>query len=311
MAPSCKAAVLATLTVASMVASWAAWGKDAAAQSQKAVLRIVDRDSSLFLRLPKADTITYQGVVSHDAGGMDSAQIVYPAADLVSFLAAVITHGVIVESVKKGKKSKLQEAADQVLTPYQEVLAGFRPAELLQRGLGKCFSRSRMKLVDVSEKPSGGWTIETAPAFAMTQDRSAIVLDNLILIYAADAPSGASYRNVVRVISKTRTESDLIDFWNADQGEKLKEESANLFAESLEMALAEVSGEPIENKNPYRTVRYYQGRTEKMERSQLVSENCERKVLKTLRGWLMSVPSMQPAGDPSTACPEPLKTTSQ
>lgn len=311
MALRCKALLAATMTIAAMVSTFPALGKDTAGQSQKIALRIADRDSSLFVRLPKAEILTYQGIVSTEGAGLDSAQMLYPAADVVSFLAAVITHGVIVESIKKGKKSKLQEAADQVLSPHQEILHAFRPADLLQRGLGKCLSGKRMKLAEASEKPTGGWIIESAPAFAMTQDRSAIVLDNLILIYAADAPSGPSYRNVVRVVSKTRTEEDLVAFWNAEQGERLKEESASLFAESLEMVLDEVSGDPVENKNSYKTVRYFQGKAEKMERSQLVRENCERRVLRTLRGWLMSVPSQQPAGGSPSSCVDPLQTTSK
>jgi hypothetical protein len=43
-------------------------------------------------------------------------------------------------------------------------------------------------------------------------------------------------------------------------------------------------------ESPHRTFRYPEGGVEKMERAQLVEAHCGRALLRTLRGWLMSVP---------------------
>jgi hypothetical protein len=41
---------------------------------------------------------------------------------------------------------------------------------------------------------------------------------------------------------------------------------------------------------PHRTVRYRLGGEERMERAQVLSERCDRLLIRNLRGWLMSVP---------------------
>lgn len=264
-------------------------GKDVAAQKQS--LRIPAGESGLFLRVPVSESVAFQGIVGGEGSGVDSAQMMYPAVDLVSFLAAVVTHGVIVDSMKRSKKSKMQEAADQVLVPYQSVLRELRPRDLMQRGIARSSAGGGLGLIEPTETRLAGWYVESAPVFSMTQDQKALVLDNMFLIYAVDEPKGPSYRNIVRVVSHPRNESDMVEYWTAAQGEKIKEASAALFAESLDMVLKDVTADETDNKNPFKTLRYMQGGTEKMERAQLVGVTCDRRIIRTLRGWLMSIPA--------------------
>jgi hypothetical protein len=81
-------------------------------------------------------------------------------------------------------------------------------------------------------------------------------------------------------------------------GERLKEESADLFARSLEIAWREI-GNASRKDDPVRpkTIRYRQGKSEKMERAELIDTKCNRVVVRTLRGWLMSVPLAEPRED--------------
>jgi hypothetical protein len=279
-------AALASFTI--LCAPAAAAGKEAG--SQKQALRLAKGETALYLRVPKSDAVAYQGIVGGEGASVDSAQMMYPAVDLVSFLAAVVAHGVIVDSIKRGKKSKMQEAADQVLVPYQPVLKEFRPRDLLQRGLVRSRWGSSMSLIDAADTRLAGWYVESAPMYSMTQDQKALVLDHMIFISAVDAPTGPAYRNVVRVVSHPRRETDMVGYWSENQGERIKEESALLYAESLDMVLADVTADDAENKNPFKTLRYMQGGNEKMERAQLVSATCERKIIRNLRGWLVSIP---------------------
>src|SRR6185436_12077332 len=89
-------------------------------------------------------------------------------------------------------------------------------------------------------KPGAGWVVESTPVFAMTQDQKAIVMENAVLVYAPGA-SAASYQNLVRVVSQPKPNADPADYWNANQGEKLKDESAILLAHSLDLALREAT----------------------------------------------------------------------
>ena len=148
----------------------------------------------------------------------------------------------------------------------------------------------------------------------MTQDRRALVLDNVVHIFSPGSTTGA-YAQTVRVISAplpeptprtettepTRTaEDETVSLWLAMQGHRLTDESAALFAESLEIALEESLKSAIGDKTPHQTFRYAEGGSERMERAQLVSERCGRRLIRTLRGWLMSIPV---AGAGSEGCP--------
>lgn len=125
------------------------------------------------------------------------------------------------------------------------------------------------------------------PVFSLTQDETALVLDNVISI---SQPGAASYVNTIRIVSAPSQAPNLVQYWSANQGEKLKSLSVGLVADSLQIAMKGANGSFGGETPTYKTVRYLEGKTEKMERAQLLGEQCNRALIKTLRGWLMSVP---------------------
>jgi hypothetical protein len=270
---------------------------DDAGEAPAPVLQAAETNAGWVLRLPKEEQVVYRGIVSFDSAGMGSGGMLYPAPGLEGFLAAVLTHGFIVEASKNSQKQKLQKKADKVLAPYQSIIGSYQHKDLMQRALGKLVVDGSKTVADFSAEPGGHWLIESAPVFSMTSDESAIVLDNVISVYAPGTPKTPVFQNVVRVISHPENATDLVGIRMKNDGESLKDDSASLLAESLQIAVDEVSRKAGENKNPHKTFRYFQGGTEQMERGQLVSERCNRVLLKTLRGWLMSVPSRKSTAD--------------
>lgn len=255
------------------------------------------RDSNWSLRLPEMENVLYQGVVNHDGAGVGSGSMLYPAPHPAVFLVALVAHGVINESAKSSQKTKMQENADKVLLPYQTALASYGYKELMQQGLAKLPAGGDKKLLSHSEKSPTDWLVESTPVFSMTQDQSALIVDNLILVYASGQRDAAAYKKVVRVVSQTRNETDLVGYWSAENGRNLKQESASLFAESLDIGLNDAVDVTKPNNNPHKTFRYLEGRNEKMERGQLISERCDRLVIRTLRDAPMSIPVRRdPAG---------------
>jgi hypothetical protein len=294
MAPLIKAGACAILLL--VPASWAVSAD--APEGGKSAPRLT-RDATWSLRLPKEEKVAYRGVASFDAVGLAGGQMLYPAPNVVGLLAAVLTHGVVVETVKSKERQKAQEEADKILEPYQPVLGEYRHRDLMRRGLQKVSEGRRGRLIEFSDKPGTGWRIDSEPVFSLTQDQRAIVLDNVISMYPpGDAPAPA-YRNTVRVISVPREGQDLVASWIANGGEKVKEESSLLFAESLEIALDDAIAGPVQDDVPQKTIRYFEGGKEKMERGHFVGERCDRILLRTLRGSLMSVPPRRSPGDAS------------
>lgn len=247
------------------------------------------------LRLPKTEPVLFRGVVNLDNAGSGPGAMLYPAPGVAGLLAAIVTHGVIMESVKSAEKTRLQTEADQVLAPYQEWLKGFQHRELMQKGLEKTALGERKRLADVGSEDGNDWLIDSTPVYSMTQDRSALILDNILTIRRPGALGAVPYQNTVRVVSQSRTADDLQAVWGADQGALLKEESVRLFAQSLDMGLADAQKPSSAASRAHKTVRYLEGQQEKMERGEVLDDRCGRVVIKTLRGWLMSVPAQSPS----------------
>jgi hypothetical protein len=250
--------------------------------------------TSWSLLLPEEQPVAFRGVVSMDGAGMGTGAMLYPAPSVAGFVAAVITHGILSETFKADQKSKLQTTADQVLAPYRPLLEGYSNRDLTRRGLEKMATAGTKQTHEASQTPATEWIMEIAPEIAMTQDQRALVLDNSIKLYRRGQPSKSSYKVVVRIVSHPAEGTDLLGYWGAGDGPRLKDESAALLAESLDVALLDIGGVVAQGDAPFRTVRYFEGGGERMERAQVVSERCNRLVLKTLRGGLMSVPPKTP-----------------
>ena len=241
-------------------------------------------------RLPAQDKIDYRGAVNFDAAGSGAGAMMYPVPGIAGLLVAIATHAVIVNSVRSNEKSKIQLEADKVLTPYQAALSSYDQRTLFQRALEKTRSGLARSAIEVKAPSGGRWIVESAPVFFMTQDQQALVLENTIAVFAPDSAPLPVYQNLVRVVSSAEPADDIPTRWNADDGRRLKEASAELLARSLDIAIDAAVAPAAEASVPQHTFRYLEGGHERMERAQLVSAGCGQMVLRTLRGWLMSVP---------------------
>jgi hypothetical protein len=261
-------------------------------------------DTPWSLSLPKEEVVAYRGLVSMDLAGSRSSGMMYPAPSPAGFIAALITHGLILESQKDSQKQALQETANKVLAPYQPVLSGYKYPELMQAALDKTPWIGTKALIGPAQARGVGWVVESLPFFSMTQDQRALVLDNIVSVYPPGETAKPLYQSTIRVISQPRAEQDVEAFWKDNAGAALKAESTSLLAHSLVLTLHE-TGKPVASDMlAFKTIRYREGETEKMERAQVLSQACHRQVIKTLRGWLMSVPSLS-AADPAAAACEP------
>ncbi len=258
------------------------------------------------LKLPADDKLVFSGALNSDGAGVNSPSILYPAPSVGGFIAAVITHALIVESQKSRQQKKAQEDADKVLDPYQSILSLITYPQLARPWVEKIQPGSGRSLINATESPrSDAWLIEATPVFLMAQDRRTLSLDNLVSMRAPGTTENTGLQYRVRVISPVVEGEDPAGAWSADAGKKLTEVSAWLFSESLNIATHMAIEGSDKNDQPFQTIRYLEGTTEKMERAQLISARCGRMLIKTLRGSLMSVPvkaSTPPGSGGEVAC---------
>lgn len=242
------------------------------------------------LRLPSDASVEYHGVVNFDAAGMGAGGMVYPAFGVAGLLAAVVTHGVIIDATKQKQKDQLQAKADEVLLAYKPFLDKFSYRDLMQRAAAKVRFAGESRLIEPGADAGQGMLVESAPVLKLTQDQKAIVLDNLVAIQLPGVSRESAYRTSIHVVSSPSTSTELAAFWSENDGERIKDESARLVAESLDIAFGEAGKGAVTSNAAYRTVRYFEGAAEKIERAQVLAEQCERLLIRTLRGNLMSVP---------------------
>jgi len=143
--------------------------------------------------------------------------------------------------------------------------------------------------------------LEFSPTFRLTRDQSAWLFDAVMTVKR----SASDIRQIaVRVVSAPRAEEpnadDAVTYWTDRDGERLKAQSAALVAEAMSLALQDVGSKAQDGEVPFKTVRYAEGRTERFERAQLLASRCDRVVVLTLRGTLLSVPA-------NNRCPSPIK----
>ena len=292
------------------------------------------------LRLPSVERVVFRGGVSHDAAGIGTGSFLYPAPNAAGLLVAIIAHGFVSSGLRQKQKDQMQLEANRVLEPFEPVLSGFTHQQLMQAGLTRMSSQGGKRLLGAAEPAGTDWLIESAPVFSMTQDQSALVLDNVLRIFAPGSAT-VTYAQTVRVVSapivlpvstpppdatpppaaasaaepaasaapaaaaSAAAGADLpapvvsvfVPMWLESRGRRLTEESAALFAESLDIALSDAAAALGDKNAPQKTFRYREGGVEKMERAQWAAERCGRTVIRTLRGWLMSIPVGAGAGD--------------
>jgi hypothetical protein len=253
-------------------------------------------DRAWLLRIPESTVVSFRGVASFDAAGQGEGFMLYPAPGLVGFAAALLTHGVLVDSVKESQKARIREQADEVLKPYAAALAAFTPAVLLGEGIARMRTEGSKRSALPAEGSTVEWLVESTPVFAMTQDRRALVMDNGIVVFRPGGKETA-YRNVVRVVSNpVETPIEAGAHWGEAEGQRLREAAATMWADSIDAAISQVDA--TQGEATEKTVRYLEGGTERMERSQVIASRCGRLLIRTLRGELMSVPVRSTTGCP-------------
>lgn len=242
------------------------------------------------LRSPEGKQVEVHGAINYDKAGGGTSQMLYPAVGgLAGLLVGIATHAAISSGVQDAEKQKMRDQADAILLPHKDLLAAYGPLELSQAALPQLTAvQDKRLLVGAAAADADEVALESIPVFYLTQDRRALILENVIAIRVGSNPK-PHVVTTIRVVSAARASGDGETWWFDAQGQQLRAHGARMFAQSLDIALADVQAAPGVAA-PFKTVRFTEGGAERMERAQILSEKCGQIVLRTLRGNLMSVP---------------------
>lgn len=245
------------------------------------------------VKLPADKEVIFHGATNADDAGLNAGGMLYPAPTPLAFLAAIATHAIILDGSKRHQLSKQQEEADKVLLPYRPVIDKMDARDLVRTALAASAQGQPAKTIETIPNPQTETILESTPVFWMTADQESIIVDNVLSIRKPGDNEKPAYSNVIRVVSPPHRSSAPQTYWMGNS-KNLWETVVKLLSESIEIGLKEANAAAIEEK-PFRTVRFNEGRQEKMERAQLLEDRCGRMLLKTLRGSLMYVPRLNTA----------------
>jgi hypothetical protein len=278
------------------------------ASAQSAQTLLVPAEATLHLSLPQQPAVMFRGDVSLDKAGGGTGAMLYPAPGAVGFLAALITHGLLNEASRNHEKSALQQAADKVLEPYAPYITGISYQQLLTRAQAKNPALKLVALADSTSVSADQFVATVVPAYVMPQDQKALRLELAASITKGNSADAPRYQQVITAVSQPVNHAKPLEYWTHNDAEQLKGQAATLLTDALRVLRLEASGAISAKDNPQRTVRYLPGSVEKMERGQVLANECGQVLLRNLRDELMLVPASQPTA-PDTACATNVQST--
>lgn len=251
------------------------------------VVTPVSAQSAARLRPPAASEVAWRGMLPTEGSGVGgSGQMLYPAPGVAGLLVAILTHAAINQGVQSAARKREQEEADRVLAPYLPALRTWTAAALWEAAVAAAKPAQSLMALDAAPPAGDQAVVEVAPVFTLSQDEGVLIAD--VAIKRTATAGAPPIESVVRVVSSPHSAADARAFWSADEGRQLKATAAQMLAHAL--VLNEQLAHNAGADTPTRTHRYVQGQVERSERAQLLAGDCARAVLRTLRGWLLSVP---------------------
>ena len=246
----------------------------------------VPADAVWSLSLPAGENIDFRGQVNFDKAGQGPGAMLYPTPGLAGFVVALAAHAAVVKGQIKEQRSEIEADADRILVPFRKTLDTFSYGELAERAFP---AASGVPWIGSGARPQSGWLIASSPVFYMTQDQSALIIDNTVAVFQAGSEQPL-YTNTVRVVSRAVEVENEAVFWQRNGGQHLREVTAALYRTSVEIVRAHALAPIASSAGAQRTFRYLEGKNEAVERAEPISEQCGRALIRNLRGWLMSIP---------------------
>ncbi len=259
---------------------------------------------SLAIVLPSQDAAQFRGAFNYERAQAGPSPMMYPGGlGVLGFFVGVATHAAIVGGVREKQRSAAEAAGEAALQAYRPVLEGITNSALMRESLHSSHMAQVPELVSSDAKPSVDWLMQIAPVFWFSTDQRAIVLEADIAVVKGE-PAKAKWRQRVWLVSRPLPAEDLpSEAWITADGERLKRTTAGLLSMAYELAMSQVLQDDAgDGAAPQRTIRYWEGGLQQIERAQvLAQDDCGRVLIKTLREELMSVPTKL-GKEPSPGC---------
>ncbi|PCJ11847.1 MAG: hypothetical protein COB04_18580 [Gammaproteobacteria bacterium] len=244
-------------------------------------------NASYHLTIPSSEGIPFSGLVSFDGVEAAGYNGLYPGGSGAVVIAALLVHSATVESSKNRQKSELQSKADQILVPYHSAIENLSAIDLI--------NDTNMKIVGLNKNTDVNATeihVQSKPLYLISEDEKTLVLRNIVIAHSGEDANNDNviYKNMIEVHSNTASTDAPQSHWISNDEENFRNVVHSLYVESIQLAMDDIKNALLTD-SPEKTFTYYQSNQKQYERGSLVRQQEGRIAIRTLRGWLMSVPS--------------------
>jgi len=231
-------------------------------------------------------------------------QMLYPAPDFAGFLVGVATHAALQSAQNDAHLEEQRKVSDQILTPYRQVLDEIRVHATFRLALQMSESGAGVDVAEESQETTVPEVTLAAHAI-MAQSRRALIVDLVAKVRDPTVPDDtAGYVHRVRVISDAIdvNHNRVNDYWLSDDGQPLKQMVSSLLAQAIDLFAADATRHLQSPEQKQITARYQFGDEQRRERAVLLEQSCSRQTLRTLRGWILSVPVVRDGLEGEAQC---------
>lgn len=222
------------------------------------------------------------------AGNQEGSSMLYPAPTPGLGLVGVLTHAIISDSARNSEKTRIQQQADALIAPYQSTIKAIPPQQVFQSAIQQLNAQHGLNIqLDTAQ---AGTKIEAkADQFQiqMTPDQRALIVLSSLKIQTPGTETSYTLQTTSTPLAENLSP---LEYWNINNGENLKNQLSAMIARMLRTATRMQQLTTNEAQAPQKTHRYLEGGTQRMQRGQLLAEECNYITIKNLRGWILDLP---------------------
>ena len=258
--------------------------KTAQASARANVVKLRDQDLALGTSLKFAPETPSFSVLDLAAATGSPSAVFYPGG-AAGLIGGIIAHSIISSSVQSGQNKAIEERALKRLEPYQSAISGVTEEFLSPYNLPIVVDG---EVLERTPQISTKTVISAGPIYLLSADGKSIEIQNSVKIYSAAKPKDVIYQNTISLKEKPITSSDVIYYWNQNNGKNLKDTTKRLFDASLLLAL-EDHHKKLAFSSQEISIKYAEDGIYKVERGYMGNSSCGQLFYKTLRGWIKRI----------------------
>lgn len=250
----------------------------------------ISESPSILINTSDSEPVTFRGLMNFDNVSAGQAQMLYPGDTAGLFLASVMVHGLMVESVKNAQKQAIEEESNAIIEPYRPVTGLYKNGELVDASYAALAEQSYSTFSPYTEtaEPTS-LVVDIKPIFYITADEKTIILKNIISLWEKSEKPLVVYENLIEVQEDLVTDDFPREYYLDNDGEYLKGLTSDLFVQSMHHFLVHLKGGYVADDADQVTIKFLQNGNKTFERASILDIDCGRATFLTLRGWIKSV----------------------